>query len=525
MLLRLNIKNLVLVESCEIVFEKGLNILTGETGAGKSALLEAIRLILGERADPSLIGKNGEIAVIEAILTNVFLPEDLEMPKPNHPLMIRREISKMGKNRCFANDQMISLSTLKQIVGHSIEIVDQSSSLLLNAVESQRKILDTYSGTLPIIEKLEQSYGLHQKLYAKKEAILQANQTRNRDLKWAEEDLQLIEEVNWKEHEEENLLEQHNLLSHSQELIEKLESLSSILSELPLKKAYLLLERCASLNPSLMPQAATLKGINVEIDEISRNILSSLSHLDADPNLLEKIEMRITEIEQIKRRFGRTFSDVEKKKIELQNKIDSLKNLDEELQELQSQIDKITEENLAMGLKIREIREKHAPEFTSSILDELKSLNLPHAQFVIDFKDSPLSSSGMDGIKFLFSANIGYPPIPISECASGGELSRLLFSFKVTISSKENNSCLIFDEIDSNVGGQTAAILGEKLKQISEKKQVICVTHFVQVARLAQTHFLVKKYEDEGKTIICKLKDEEKNLEYSRMLGGSLQKM
>lgn len=518
MLIQLKIHNLILVENADITFDQGLNILTGETGAGKSAILSAIRLITGERADPGLIGKYGEIAIVEASLSSYTLPDDLEKPYEGKPFIIRREISKSGKNRCFANDQQITLNTLRQIVGHSIEIVDQSSSHFLS-LEMQRNILDTYSETHPFLQKLGYAFSKQQTLQQRKDELLRLSETRNRDLKWCEEDLQFIEDVNWKEDEDEQLSSQHHILTHSQELIQKLDSLSTLLSEMPLKKAAGMLERCATLDSTLIPQATQLKSVSVEVEEILRNLISSMNRMDTDPNKLEKIEERIGQIEQLKRRFGKSYFEVAQKKQELKRNIEALKNLDIELQETQSLLQQTITENEKLALQIREKRKNSSSLFVSEILKEIHSLNLPNAQFSIHFQEATLSPTGMDAITFLFSANIGHPPVPISECASGGELSRLLFSMKVILSSKEQNSCLIFDEIDSNVGGQTAAILGNKLTRISHEKQVICVTHFVQVAKLAQTHFVVTKSESLGKTSIAKLSEEEKDEEYQRMLG------
>ncbi|HSX12900.1 MAG TPA: AAA family ATPase [Chlamydiales bacterium] len=519
MLIQLKIQNLILVDRAEIAFENGLNILTGETGAGKSAILSAIRLIAGERADPGLIGKHGEIAIVEAALSVYSMPEELEKPEEGTPLIIRREISKLGKNRCFANDQQISLNTLRQIVGHSFEIVDQSSSHLLSSLNTQRTILDTYCETIPLIQKLETSFHEQQLLQKRNDELLEMSETRTRDLQWLEEDLQFIEEVHWKQDEEEKLHSQHHLLTHSQELIEKMDSLATLLNEIPMNKAAQLLDRCAMLDSSLRPQAETLKSIRLELEEVLRNIISSMNRLEADPTLLGKVEERISQIEQLKRRFGKTFSEVQEKKRALFEKVEKLKNLESELQITQKQLSKKTLENQELAQIIREKRKKHASPFSHAILNELHSLNLPNAQFSIEFQESNLCAQGIDTIAFLFSANVGHLPVPISDCASGGELSRLLFSMKVILSGKENNACIIFDEIDSNVGGQTASILGDKLKQISQKKQVICVTHFVQVARLAQTHFAVRKLEELGKTQVNKLNESEKQQEYQRMLG------
>lgn len=523
MLIQLKIQNLILVEHAEIYFDAGLNIITGETGAGKSALLSAIRQITGERADANLIGKNGDMAIVEAVLSTYTLPRDLEAPSRGEPLIIRREIHKSGKSRCFANDQQITLNTLRQIVGSTIELVDQSSSSSLSSTEEQRYLLDTFAGTKNDIEKLSVSYSEEQDLQKRKECLLNASETRARDLKWAEEDLQFIEEVNWQANEEETLISTHYRLTHAQELLEKMDTLSQLLADSSIGKAVAILERSATLDQTLTALAMQLKNAKFEIDEVASSLNSYMTRLDANPLELTKLEERMANIEQVKRRFGKTFDQVETKKEELLQKIESLNNLDKELKDIHDQLLAKTRENQKLAKTIQEKRKKQAPAFTAAILKELQSLNLPYAQLHIDFQEIPLASHGIDAICFLFSANAGHAPIPMSECASGGELSRLLFSIKVVLTSKAQNACLVFDEIDSNVGGQTASILGEKLARIASDRQVICVTHFVQVARLAGSHFGVSKNENIGKTItkIAKLTQKEKEHEYQRMLGYS----
>ena len=499
MLTRLKIQNLILVESADISFGQGLNILTGETGAGKSAILSAIQLIAGDRADVGLIGNHGEMAVIEATFVGA-------------PHCIRRELYKSGKSRCFVDDALVSLQGLREVVGASIELIDQSSSQILCRAEEQKNMLDCFAGTKEEACALESALRDERELQKECDALMHAQETRQRDLAWAKEDLDVIEEVNWKEEEEEALTRDHVRLTHAQELFAKIESVSQALSAQAMKKAASTLESCAHLDASLTESAAELKSMALEIEETHRLLLSYLDRLELDPKHLEKLEMRIAKIEQLKRRFGKTFAEVEQKKKDLISRIDALDGLDQKLLQMRVSLSQTKEQNAALAEQLHTKRKQAALVFAKAILKELHSLNLPHAQLVISVGNA---------ISLLFSANPDHPPIPIEECASGGELSRLLLAMKIVLAEKEQSNCLVFDEIDSNVGGQTAFVLGQKLHALAEKKQVICVTHFVQVARFATRHFAVSKTETGGKTAtqIAVLGKEKREAEYQRMLG------
>ncbi len=523
MLIQLKIKNLILINSAEISFEKGLNILTGETGSGKSAILSAVRLITGSRAETELVGKNGDIAVVEALLSSYSLPEEISPPPKGEPLLIRREIHRSGKNRCFAADHLVSLNLLRQIVGESIEIVDQSSSHLLSSIEEQRYVLDTFSGNTDLAREVSFSFNEKQSLQKKIDRLLQETLTKERELSWAQDDLQLIEEVNWKQGEEEELVQKHHLLIHAQELGEKMGSALDLLASPSLKKAASMLDGGSKLDASLAPLSGTLKNAILEVEEVEQSIHSYLSRQEIEPEQLAKTEERMANIEQLKRRHGKTWELIQEKKSELILEVGRLENLDQELEDLRCLFLEKEEKAKSKAKSLSDLRRDNAPLLTKAIVETLRALNLPSAQFTITIQETPLSAHGIDSIRFLFSANTGHAPALIEECASGGELSRLLFSMKVALCSKEKNDCLIFDEIDANVGGLTATVLGEELKKIAGEKQVICVTHFVQVARFAEKHFVVTKDEKNGKTetSITRLEVGEENLEYDRMLGTS----
>lgn len=512
MLIQLNIQNLVLIDKAEIVFEKGLNVITGETGAGKSAILSAIRLLTGERSEAQWVGKHGDFAIVEAVLKNG--------PK-GEQLYIRREIHLSGRNRCFANDEQISLGELRRIVGSSIELVDGSSTKTLYAPEEQRRILDLFGDTLDEAKEFEHSFLEEKEIQKELEILSQAEETRDRDLAWAEGDLLFLDEINWQKGEEESLLEEHRRVAQFQHLSEKIHALSLLLENPSIKQSLSALKKCVEIDPKLSPLLTQFQNASCEIEDVQTEILSYQARMETNPKKLSLLEERIGKIDQIKRRFGKTWELVQEKKKSLVHRIEELQNLETKRLALKSSLEKKQKYNRDAAKNLSEKRKMAANLLSKVIREELQTLNLPRAQFTIFIEEQEMHSYGYDAISYLFSANAGQSPIPIEQCASGGELARLLFAIKTTFVHKEKTNCLIFDEIDGNVGGQTATILGEKLKAIAQERQIICITHFMQVARFAMTHFAVAKREKEGKTVsqITKLNEQTKLQEYERMLG------
>lgn len=493
-MISLKIQNLILIEKAEITFGAGLNILTGETGSGKSAILSAIRLIAGERADASCIRKGTDLAVVEAVLEG--------------PIYIRREIHRSGKNRCFIDDEQVTVSALRERA--NIEVIDQNSAQKI--FETQKEMLDTFAQISDEVAKCEASCIEERALEAKLQLLLQT--PKDRELEWAQKDLTWIEEVNWQKGEDAKLSEEHHFLTHAQELCEKMQGITFALSEenhLPtLKRVYSNLESAARVDTKLVETAKAFKSALIELEEVASTIQTYTDRLEANPEKLASVEKRIADIEALKKRFG---ADIDLQREKLSKTIDHLSNLESEIESLRDSLEKLRAQNKKAMQVVTEKRKKASPRFSALILDELKSLNIPQAKFEIAVGDT------FNEISFLFSANPGVPVMPLQDCASGGELSRVFLSIKTILSA--GHSTLVFDEIDGNVGGQTASVVGEKLKRLSQNRQVICVTHFVQVAKHAIDHFLVSKREKEGSsyTSIAKLNEKERQIEFHRMMG------
>lgn len=511
MLLSLKIKHLILIDDVQLSLGPGLNILTGETGAGKSILLLAIRLLIGAKGTADYIQEGKEMAVVEAEIGNSKETSE----------WVRKEIYRSGKSRCFMNDAQISLSQLKEWMENKIALIEQSSSHFLAFEESQRNFLDAFSEIDQELELLRTKYLAKQRLSQEIDDL--ENMQLSQKLAKIDQDLAFIKTVNLQEDEDLSLSNEHACLVEGQEVCEKigifskeLESISSIL-----QKTLSFFDRLGSQHAKLKIASQSMKSSLIEIQEAQSSLESYLDDLSTDPHRLENVEKRIGWIEQLKKKFGSTWEEIERKKTDLlKEKIDLTQKL-EQHKNLQEELDRLHIELLDLAAKIHQEREKGAKRLQAHVSLELKDLNLGLAKFMIHLTPKPLSIHGIDEVGFLFSANPGTSLAPLKDCASGGELSRVLLALTVCLSRKKAIPCLIFDEIDSNVGGQTASMLGEKLKALGENGQVIAVTHFIQVAKMAEQHFVVKKKTQQQRTTtqIFSLNSEDKEKEYLRMLG------
>lgn len=522
MIERLTIENLVLVQKAEIAFGPGLNIITGETGAGKSAILSAIRLILGDRADPQLIRKGAERAVVEATLRIAHREiEDLQLPPSNHSIAIRRELQRSGKSRCFIDDQQISLQQLRQLLGRSIEMVDQGSAANLCSEEEQRYILDSFAAIHTEVAQFSAQFQAQRDAEAKLEELIALQKRSAQEQIRMEEDLALLNEVNWLPGEEEALSQEHTLLTHAQELLEKIGAVTHYLSDSKLKRLSYQLEQMVSVAPKIHEAVQSLKNGALELEEASSLLNTFASSIESDPNRLAAIEERMSAIEHLKKRFAPTYDAIQALKLQWTGQLSRIGNLDEEIENARTEAARLHAMNLKDANKITQKRERAATAFANSVNEELKTLNLPHAVFALLLEPKPLSSNGANTVRFVFAANPGQSLGSLDSVPSGGELSRLLFAIKTALADKEQSECLIFDEIDGNVGGQTAAILGNKLHALSQNRQLICITHFVQVAKNGAHHFLVSKHSTsiEAFTKVYLLNSSEREIEYERMTG------
>lgn len=524
MLKTLTIRNLVLIEEASLHFSHGLTVITGETGAGKTALIDAIGLLLGERADTSKLRRGAEKAQIQAIFSPpskqllYLLDEGGISASEDEDLLISREIALSGKSRALVNNQPISLALLQSIKGEIIDFIGQHATVELRSLALQRDFLDAFA-------KVE--FKSYQNCWEEeKEAKSALEEAREKQLQSQRAIDILIEECEELSHaldgeSEDKLIEEHNLLSNMGEL--------TSLSEIALAHNEEVFAGCRSLEKILLqlqklsPDAKEAYKMAtdaaLQIDEIERILQSITSRLESDPNRLAFIEERLATFHRLHKKYGVNLPQIHKEKTE---ELNELEKLDTKLEKLEKAY------TLAKGktqTEVEHIRTKRligAKNLEEHLSKHLKELNFKTAELEIRISQVPRTKTGEDEIEFYLQTNKGEPLVSIKDSISGGELSRLLFALKIALANSTPSALLVFDEIDANIGGETATCIGKKLSELAQKRQILCITHFPQVAKYGDHHFCVLKKEEktrtQGQIISLSPKDREKEL--LRMLGG-----
>lgn len=535
MLKQLRISNIILIENVEIQFEEGLNILTGETGAGKSSIMQALSLALGERADSSIIRKDTSKAYIEAGFEIPHQGQILRLLSeaeinvgPGELLIIRREISSSGKNRSFINDQLAPLSLIESISSLLIDIVGQHSHQRLLSLAYHREILDAFGKHSPLLEEIAGLWNQESTIRSRLKDLIDNTPARLRDIDNCQVELEELQEARLRAGEEEELFQEYSRLSHADEIITKAKEVTSSLIDsrtplLPqLQKQKSNLEHLTNLDPSLMDTFEAFKNSVLELEEASYTLMRYQEKMYSDPVRLAEVNERLTLINRLKRKYGNTLEEIENYRTHLQAKLAGLKLAEDRIPELQEQLEQLQERGEALTAQLSQKRALAAAQFEKQITNEIHSLNMPRAFFSIKITPQARGPQGADKIECYFSPNLGEQMIPLKECASGGELSRILLAIKTVLAGNDHVPTLIFDEIDANLGGETASIVGEKLNRIGKQYQVLCITHLPQVASQGNCHHQISKEEKSGRTVatVVKLDKETRRQELTRMLGG-----
>lgn len=531
----LRIKNLVLMDLCEVHFDKGLTIITGETGAGKTALIQGLHLILGERADSSLVRKGEEKAHVEASFDLSNNPKIQELLtsygidyNEDEPLIITRELSKEGKSRAFINHQVVTLSLLQNLGAHLVHIIGQHSYQELKSPDTLREIVDLFGRLEPDLELYKKAFKNSKDAQKTIEALQQHLLEKERNFEKYQEELSELTSAKLKENEEGELFEIYSFNSKAQEIGEKSKEISQALCEGPrpiLRELSHFKHACEQLIPahsSFSEQATLLQEAIVALQEVDHGLQKMLSNLDHNPRTLEKIEERLSLYNRIKKKYGPTFSDWKNYQNALEEKIKSWALLDEAMEKSKEEEAQALQELERQAKQLTTKRKSSAKSLEKKLSLAICELNMPGASLAIEIKPQTRNTTGEDHITFWLQANKGEKPASLKESTSGGELSRLLLAIKATLAEKNNTPTIIFDEIDANVGGTTATLIGDKLLELSKHRQIFCITHFPQVAKKADLHLRVFKQDKEDRTIarLEKLGSKEREKELLRMLGG-----
>lgn len=533
MIKHLSLTNFVLVEKAEIAFGSHLNIVTGETGAGKTAIIEALGLALGARADTSLIRQNADRALVEAVFDCTSLPrihtllDDAGIPADDE-LIIKREISHEGKNRAYINCQLVPLPFLQKVGHELIDFIGQHANQLLRTSDYQRNLIDIFGNLQNDLSTFQSSLNKEQELKARLEELKSKEVHLEKSEELMRHQLQEIESVNLKEGEEEELFQCYQRLAHSQEIGEKLKEILDTLSEAQpsvisqLNRVRKVAETLVKIDPALQEPSSLIEQALISLQEALMQFDAYQAKLEQDPNAFNLLENRLSIISRFKKKFGSTVPLINAFKHKILNELSELENLSALFQDTEKEWRIAEQETTNLAQKLTANRQASATTLQQLLSAQLQTLNMSKAEVHIELRPQTRSREGDDQVHFWLKANPGEQPALVKEHSSGGELSRLFLALKIALADKNQTPTLIFDEIDANVGGKTATIIGDKLAELGKKRQVICITHFPQVAAKADTHFSVQKEEIDGRTLthIKVLNNKERDVELLRMLGG-----
>lgn len=536
MLKQLLIQNIILIESVDISFGPGLNVLSGETGAGKSAIMHALNLVFGAKADSAMIRKGSEKGIAQAIfelnndLALLHLLEESGIDhEPEEDLILRREIHQNGKSRCFINNQLASLTLLKTLNPFLGRIIGQHANQWLLSTEKHREIVDVYGELQNDCLKFSLSFTEENIIRKSLNELVQNEQKRFRKIEICKMELQEIEEAKLKEDEDDELFNEYTFLTNTEARSLKAAEICQALNGERLSALALLtkqksnFEYLAEIDPKIAETNESFKNALMEIQEIAYTMNAYQSRIEYNPQRVQELNERLSLITTLKKKYGSTLAEIENYKIETTKTLEDLENQDLKIEELKAELVILEAKNKTLAADLTIERKKSAKKLQTALIEELRSLNMPKVIFEVEFQSQSRNAKGDDFIEFYLIPNVGEHKIPIKDCASGGELSRILLAIQRLLAGKEQTPTLIFDEIDANIGGETALIVGEKLKEIGSAIQVLCITHFPQVAKQANHHLQISKKEENGRTFthVATLKNaEERQTEIARMLGG-----
>lgn len=534
MLRSLYIDNYALINNLGIDFDKGLSIITGETGAGKSILLGALALILGKRADTNILNSRLKKCIVEAVfnineysLQRFFESHDIDY---DDNTVIRREIGTNGKSRAFINDTPVNLDTINELTGKLVDIHSQHENLNLNDNLFQLNVIDNFGNLHEILEDYRQAFLNHQEILRENNKLREDYEKNRADLDYFQFQYNQLAEAKLEADEQEDLELEQEQLNHAEEIKMNLEEALNMLSdeESGLVDRLKMIQNITSKLLKYIPKAEELsnrlESAYIELKDINTELDSLYQHTTLDPDRLDFVNSRLDLIfTLLKKHNVQSVSQLIEIQGNLENKIEDISNADFRLNELSAQLSKQEEILKSKADRLTAARKQQIPEIQEKVIQMLLELGMPNAKFSIQLRqlENPVIN-GNDTIQFMFTANKNTSLQEISKIASGGELSRFMLAIKSLISDSVGLPTIIFDEIDTGVAGEIADKVGTIIKKMSQNMQVINITHLPQVASKGDHHFLVYKLEHESstKTYMKLLNQEERHLEIAKMLSG-----
>lgn len=535
MLIQLNIKNFALIQELTINFSEGFNILSGETGAGKSILIDAIDYVLGGKFFKNLIRTGEDRTFVEALFTleNQGIKETLKELDIEYDdiIIISRETHQSGKNLIKINGKSLITSQLKKVRAKLLDIHGQHQNQELLQRNSHILYLDDFVGS-ELIKPLEEFTDLREQLHEIKEKIkrILGNQDRDKLLDYLKFQIDDIEKAKLKENEEENLKEEYNILANAEKINSSLVTSYKLLNENgefsvldSLSKVIQELSNVENHFEKIKKNKESIEEAFYTLEESCREIRDMAEDVVYDNDALEKVNSRIYEINQYKKKYGITITDILEYNEKIKKEYDEIVNSEKIIEELHNEEKAILDKMENISLRLHNLRIGKSKLLEEKILKELAFVGLEKSRMEISVvRENNFNERGFDEVIFLISTNPGEPLMPLEKVLSGGELSRIMLALKCVFAEKDEIPTLIFDEIDTGISGAVAQRVGEKMYQLSKTHQVLCITHLPQIAVLSDYHYFVAKKIDNNKTFtkIKVLSKEEKQLEISKMLAG-----
>ena len=547
MLKEIRIQNFAIIENLAVSFESGLNVMTGETGAGKSIIIDALNLLLGERADTDSIRTGETTALVEGLFQisnedTLAMVQEIGIETTDGELHIKRQISNSGKNRCFLNDSQITVSTLSKIGNRLVDLHGQHDHQTLLHPEIHVDLLDLFGKSKQNCDAFVKEFEEYQNLVKTLQSLNTDEKERLQREEFLNFQISEIDAANLSENEEEELKTEKNKLLHSEKIRSALQQSQALMSG----QNGSILESLRQILKDLEPLLEVDKELKIpfqrsqsafyELEEVDDALRTHDRSLDFNPEKLEETEDRLAEINGIKRKYGNNISEILSKCEQFVAELEQLAGNEENLKKLANEIKKKEKIISKLAIELADKREAGAKSLKQGVEKELKELHMSGVRFGVDFnyptnsegfveyrkvKMKP-TSVGLGALEFLFSPNAGEDLRPLAKIASGGELSRIMLALKSILNKQDTVPVMIFDEVDTGIGGRVAEKVGEKLKKVSKNKQVFCITHLPQIAGMASTHYRVEK-KVEGKRTrsgIRKLELEERVEELARMSSG-----
>lgn len=536
MLKTLDIENIAVIEKARIEFSSGFNVLTGETGAGKSIVVDSINAILGERTSRELVRSGSDYAFVSALFTEINPAVKAKLndlgfsAEEDDSLLLTRRISRDGKSQCRINGHAATVSVLREVGGTLVNIHGQHDSQSLLNPEYHYQFIDMLSGGNMLLEQYKAAFSAFIHIRRRLKQLTAQAEKNDNSTELLDFQIKELEDADIKEGEIERLSTRKKALDSADEALAAYRSLLIVIAgddenagaQISLISAAKELERFTALSEDTEKAYSLLQNIDDELETVKGLVENAAQSLDFDPNEKERIEERLDFLYRLGKKYGSSEADMLKSLEEAKKQRTLIHTDEEELERLTQEYDSALDQVEELAEKLSDLRKTTALKFESDVKAQLEFLDMPKIRFIVDFEKGILSSTGTDKIEFLISTNPGEPPKPLAKIASGGELSRIMLAIKNIIAYNDTVDTLIFDEIDTGVSGRASGKIGLKLKEVSKNTQVITVTHSAQIAAFADEHFLIAKDFENGRTYtnVTPLDHEKRKYELARIMGG-----